>query len=256
MSAASRFAFTLPLHTLRNAARTAAIAALIALLAACGSSPSRPSGPGYHDVRPNETLSSIARRYGASVDDLVRWNKLANPNRIHVGQTLQVVANPGKPGDTGVASGSTDSTPLATSRGDPTQVQPSAPAPRATAAVPANAVKLAWPADGKTGRMPGRSGISIAAGAGAPVRAAASGRVAYVGSGLRGYGNMVIVDHGSNFMTVYAHNRRLTVQEGARVSQGQQIAEMGSTDASQVVLYFEVRHNGEPVDPLRVLPKR
>src|SRR5690606_15556142 len=110
--------------------------------------------------------------------------------------------------------------------------------------------------DGKAGRAGGRPGIAIAASAGTPVRAAAAGRVAYVGSGLRGYGNMVILDHGGTFMTVYAHNRRLTVQEGARVSQGQQIAEMGNTDASQVALYFEVRHKGEPIDPLRILPPR
>lgn len=230
-----------------SALRTLAVAMLLALLAACGSTPPSPPrtpavpppASGYYTVQRGDSLSIIANRYGQNVEDLARWNKLADPNRLNVSQVLQVVANPAGP------------RPSASQT-----VQPGSAARRATVGVPANAIKLAWPADGSTGRNDNRPGVAVHGPAGSPVRAAAPGRVAYVGDGLRGYGNMVIVDHGGNYMTVYAHNRRLLVNEGAQVRQGQQIAEMGDSGASQVGLYFEVRHNGEPIDPLRMLPKR
>ena len=134
-------AFAFPLPSALALLRAFVIAGVIALLAACGSSPSGPSGPGYHRVQPNETLSAIARRYGRDVDELVRWNRLANADRIHVGQVLRVAANPGAASDRGIAAGGpADVGDAGRPAGGSSQVKPSAPAPRATAAVPANAV--------------------------------------------------------------------------------------------------------------------
>lgn len=239
--------------------RLLAAAAALALLAACGTTSktggsSGHDGPGYHTVQANETLSSIARRYGQRPEDLVRWNKLTNPDRLYVSQVLQVAANPRSAAPTATpASASTDA-PLPPTGSSAAQTRE--PARRATVGVPANAPSLVWPAEGPSVRTGNRAGVTITGSAGAPVRAAAAGNVAYVGSGLRGYGNMVIIRHSSNFMTVYAHNRRLTAREGANVRQGEQIAEMGDSDSDRVGVYFEVRHNGEPIDPLRMLPKR
>lgn len=241
--------------------RLLAAAAALALLAACGTTSRTGStghdGPGYHTVQASETLSSIARRYNQRTEDLVRWNKLTNPDRLFVSQVLQVAANPRSASPAATPSGtvSASANPPVPPPGS-TPAQAREPARRATVGVPANAPSLVWPAEGPSVRTGNRAGVTVTGSAGAPVRAAAAGNVAYVGSGLRGYGNMVIIRHSSNFMTVYAHNRRLMAREGANVRQGEQIAEMGDSDSDRVGVYFEVRHNGEPIDPLRMLPKR
>ena len=92
--------------------------------------------------------------------------------------------------------------------------------------------------------------------AGDPVLAAADGRVVYAGSGLRGYGNLIIIKHNADYLTAYAHNQTLLVKEDQNVRKGQKIAEMGSTDADRVQLHFEIRKQGKPVDPARQLPSR
>ena len=99
-------------------------------------------------------------------------------------------------------------------------------------------------------------GIGIAGRAGDPVLAAAAGRVVYAGSGLRGYGNLIIIKHNNTFLTAYAHNQALLVREDQMVRQGQRIADMGSSDADRVKLHFEVRRQGRPVDPTAFLPRR
>lgn len=99
-------------------------------------------------------------------------------------------------------------------------------------------------------------GLAISGKAGDPVLAAADGRVVYAGSGLRGYGNLVIVKHNSTYLTAYAHNQSLLVKEDQAVRRGQKIAEMGSTDAERVQLHFEIRKQGKPVDPAKLLPPR
>jgi lipoprotein NlpD len=116
-----------------------------------------------------------------------------------------------------------------------------------------------WPASGPVlgGFEDGRSkGVDIGGKAGDPVYAAADGRVVYAGSGLRGYGNLVIVKHNATYLTAYAHNQTLLVKEDQSVRRGQKIAEMGSTDAERVELHFEIRKQGKPIDPLRLLPPR
>ena len=97
-------------------------------------------------------------------------------------------------------------------------------------------------------------GIDIAGAAGQPVTAGAAGKVVYAGTGLRGYGKLIIVKHNDTYLSAYAHNREILVKEGQQVAKGQKIAEMGNTDADQVKLHFEIRRQGKPVDPLRYLP--
>nr|AIA85933.1 peptidase_M23 [uncultured Delftia sp.] len=92
--------------------------------------------------------------------------------------------------------------------------------------------------------------------AGDPVYAAAAGRVVYAGSGLRGYGNLIILKHNNTYLSAYAHNQTLLVKEDQTVKQGQKIAEMGSSDSDRVKLHFEIRRQGQPVDPMRYLPAR
>jgi len=115
-----------------------------------------------------------------------------------------------------------------------------------------------WPARGKlvTGfsDTANLKGIDIAGKAGQPVLASAAGKVVYAGTGLRGYGKLVIVKHNADYLSAYAHNREILVKEGQQVTKGQKIAEMGNTDSDQVKLHFEIRQRGKPVDPLRFLP--
>ena len=157
--------------------------------------------------------------------------------------------------------------PQAPAPGPAPATQPASPAP-APASPPAAASGAAvaddedldwmWPAKGKlvTGfsDTANLKGIDIAGTAGQPIVASAAGRVVYAGTGLRGYGKLVIIKHNAKFLTAYAHNREILVKEGQQVARGQKIAEMGNTDADQVKLHFEIRRQGKPMDPLRYLP--
>lgn len=245
-------------------ARVCLVAGALLLLVACSSTPVQ---PGYHRVERGDTLYSIARKHRRSVQDLVRWNRLSNPNRIAVGQLLRVVP-PAGVATTGSRAKAAPPKTASAGASKPTNTQRAKPA-RAPARTPASPprpdpappkrIGLVWPADGRVIRQFNGSsskGIAIAGSAGAPVRAAAGGTVAYAGNRLRGYGNLVILKHASNYITIYAHNRRLLVAEGQSVRQGQTIAEMGDTDTNQVQLYFELRHDGRPTNPLRMLPAR
>ena len=119
-------------------------------------------------------------------------------------------------------------------------------------------VDWVWPARGKilTGFSEAASlkGIDIAGAVGQPVAASAGGKVVYAGTGLRGYGKLIIIKHNGTYLSAYAHNKEILVKEGQQVAKGQKIAEMGNTDADQVKLHFEIRRQGKPVDPLRYLP--
>jgi lipoprotein YgeR len=223
----------------------ALMAALLVLLSACGTTKVQ---PGYYRVQSGDTLTQIARKEGTSVSDLVRWNKLSNSNSIEVGQVLRVEPPAGQ------ASTSTPS--KARSKPQPTPRQTTT-AKRRTA--PPGAISLVWPAQGKVTRGydgSGSNGIVISNSSGTPVVAAAPGTVAYSGSGLRGYGHLVIVKHNASFLSIYAHNSKLLVKEGQRVTQGQKIAEMGNSDSKQVGLYFELRYDGQAVDPAGSLPSK
>jgi lipoprotein NlpD len=124
-----------------------------------------------------------------------------------------------------------------------------------------SATGWAWPAEGAViGRYSSNSslnkGIDIAGDLGQPVLAASDGTVVYAGSGLRGYGELLIIKHSDTYVSAYGHNRRLLVREGQKVKAGQVIAEMGSTGTDRVKLHFEIRRNGKPVNPLSYLPAR
>jgi lipoprotein NlpD len=145
-----------------------------------------------------------------------------------------------------------------------TEPPPPAPAPASAPAAVSGDVDWAWPAPGKViaGFSEGGNGaeatkgIDIAGKVGDPVLAAATGKVVYVGSGLRGYGNLVIVRHTPVYLSAYAHNSRILVKEGQQVTRGQKIAELGDSDADRPKLHFEVRQQGKPVDPMKYLPPR
>ncbi len=148
----------------------------------------------------------------------------------------------------------------------PRPVEPRVEAKPEAAAQPAPAavsgpddVPWIWPSAGKVVAPfseAGNKGFDFAGKAGDPVIAAGEGKVVYAGTGLRGYGELVIIKHNATFLSAYAHNRKILVKEGQQVSRGQKIAEMGSTDADSVKLHFEIRKQGKPVDPAQYLPKR
>jgi lipoprotein NlpD len=154
----------------------------------------------------------------------------------------------------------------ATAPASNTAPAPVAPRPVAPPPVPGPAAAVSevdgvvwgWPARGKLvhayGEGANPKGVAIGGSEGQPILASAPGKVVYAGSGLRGYGKLIIIKHNGTYLSVYAHNRALLVQEGDRVSGGQKIAEMGSSDAQQVGLHFEIRRLGKPVDPLKYLP--
>lgn len=235
--------------------------------------------PGYYTVRPGDTLIRIGLEHGQNWRDIARWSQLENPNAIEVGQVLRVVPPASAPAEVVVATGPRAVSPPGTvdTRGlegrgaTPSTGSPAAAASAAgptTGSAPAAAaapvggddeVQWAWPAAGAVlvGFDEGRNkGLAIGGRAGDPVLAAADGRVVYAGSGLRGYGNLVIVKHNAIFLTAYAHNQTLLVKEDQVVRRGQRIAEMGNSDAERVQLHFEVRRQGRPVDPARLLPPR
>jgi len=208
---------------------------------------------GYYTVKPGDTLLKIALEHGHSFRDLVSWNQLDNPNRIEVGQVLRVIA----PLNTGVVIQPVPKPVIAAAPVD------QASASGTSATVPATATEPAtnwiWPVGGAM--LAGfdevkNKGVDLAGKVGDPVLAVADGRVVYVGAGLRGYGNLIILKHDNVFLTAYAHNRTLLVKEDQAVRKGQKIAEMGDSDADRVKLHFEVRRQGKPVDPIKYLPLR
>ncbi|QCO67335.1 LysM peptidoglycan-binding domain-containing protein [Luteimonas yindakuii] len=251
----------------RHAFRIIAALAALALLSACGSSrvvreDGASSRPGTSVARPGQavtvqrgdTLYRIATSNGVSPLDLATWNGIAAPYTIYPGQRLRLYPQ-------GAATASRPATPPRTQGGGSTARPPSAtPATPAPAPV-RSSVAWRWPADGQlisrfTEGDPTRQGIGIAGASGQAVRAAGDGVVVYSGSGLVGYGELIIVKHDDNWLSAYGHNRSRLVNEGERVRGGQQIAEMGRSGAARDMLHFEIRHNGRPVDPLSYLPRR
>lgn len=142
--------------------------------------------------------------------------------------------------------------------GSATAARPSTASATPAAAGDDDKIDWLWPTTGKlvTGFSDGANlkGIDIAGNAGQPVLASAAGKVVYAGSGLRGYGKLVIVKHNGTYLSAYAHNSEILVKEGQQVTRGQKIAEMGNSDSDQVKLHFEIRRLGKPVDPLKYLP--
>lgn len=242
-------------------------AALAVSLLACSSSVVRDSGGGASRVststakpgattvvRRGDNLYRIASSNGITLRDLAAWNSIPAPYTIHPGQRLRLY-----PPSAGQRTGPVRTTTAGAKRTGATR--PHAP-PAVPAAPPvASGIAWRWPADGQlisryVAGEPTRQGVDIAGSGGAPVRAAADGVVVYSGSGLVGYGELIILKHNDAWLSAYGHNRRRLVNEGQLVKAGQQIAEMGRSGAARDMLHFEVRYNGKPVDPLQYLPKR
>jgi len=239
--------------------------------------------PGFYTVKPGDTMIRIGLESGQNWRDVARWNGIDNPNLIEVGQVLRVVApgvDTGAVGPKPVAAAKVEAKPLDAPRATSANASvPAGVAPVAVAAAPASVavassgpnsgsaavregdddIAWAWPASGSVLSPFDESrnkGIAIAGKLGDPVLAAADGRVVYAGSGLRGYGNLIIVKHNNTYLTAYAHNKALLVGDDQAVKRGQKIAEMGSSDAERVQLHFEIRRSGKPIDPVKSLPPR
>ncbi len=225
--------------------------------------------PGYYTVKPGDALIRIALDNGQSWRDVAKWNSLENPNRIEVGQVLRVVPP-------GVDPGAVTAKPIASAtkvESRPLDAKPpvgaaSAPAAAASSATGSAAAAATSEEDGLAWSWPvsqpvsagfdeqRNKGLDFAGKPGDAVLAVADGRVVYAGSGLRGYGNLVIIKHNNTYLTAYAHNRAMLVEQDQVVRKGQRIAEMGSTESDTVKLHFEVRKLGKPVDPSKLLPPR
>lgn len=208
--------------------------------------------PNVYVVRTGDTLYSIAWRYRIDYQDLLRWNDLDNPDNIRPGQRIRLAPAASTPARSPtVAAQTPPSRDAAADTSDPS------PAPPARG----GEGEWRWPTDGRVvgtfddGSLSGR-GIDIAGEEGQPVQATAAGKVVYSGSGLQAYGQLIIIRHSDDFLSAYAHNRELLVQEGKRVASGQQIARMGRNLDGNALLHFEIRYRGRPVDPLEYLPPR
>jgi len=227
--------------------------------------------PGYYTVKPGDTLTRIALEHGQSPRDIARWSQVENPNRIEVGQVLRVVPPSGQEVQVQpvsrplVSAGSLNQpaaaapTPSATPASAPASSAGTVPPESRPAAASDTDINWIWPTNGVVLASfddVKNKGVDIGGVAGDPVVAAADGRVVYVGAGLRGYGNLIILKHNNVYLTAYAHNQTLLVKEDQSVLKGQKIAEMGNSDADRVKLHFEVRRQGKPVDPAKYLPAR
>ncbi len=247
--------------------------------------------PEFYTVRKGDTLYSIALDQGLDYRELAQWNGITDPAAIRAGQPLRLSAPPQAAAVTaplktapGVVAQPLDGAPAAPAAAgvEGVKTQPKAvrvpysdqayaqlanlkpePVPAKTDPSPSpgrddDNIEWAWPANGKViSTFNGGTnfkGISIAGRLGQPVLASAPGRVIFSGTGIRGFGKLIVIKHNSIFLSVYANNSKLLVKEGETISQGQKIAEMGNTDADEVKLYFEIRRFGKPVDPLKLLP--
>jgi lipoprotein NlpD len=222
---------------------------------------SAPVAPGFYRVKPGDTLYGISRLFKQKPADLAAWNSLTESKQVNVGQVLRV-APPGAAGSAPAtataaapsAAGGKDLPPLIATPAKPVAEAPPAKATEEHAS--AAKATFAWPAKGEIVRKFGASGskgIDIAGKVGQPVKAAASGKVVYAGSGLRSYGRMIIVRHSNDYLTAYAYNDKLLVREGDSVKQGATIADMGTGPGGSAVLHFEVRKSGAAVDPVPLL---
>ncbi len=221
-------------------ARGIVIVCVLLAFSACGI-PRYVPDPDTHIVRRGETLFSIAWRYGKDPADVARWNQLGDGSLIHPGDVIRLSPSSGS---TRPASSSNRPAPK------PLPKVPTQPPPPWT-----------WPTSGKIsvefGGKPGTgTGVLINGKAGQAIAAAASGRVVYAGSGLIGYGQLIILKHNDTYLSAYGYNASLLVKEGETIRKGQRIATMGEGPERKARLHFEIRRNGKPVNPRQYLPAR
>ncbi|MBI4193828.1 MAG: peptidoglycan DD-metalloendopeptidase family protein [Betaproteobacteria bacterium] len=256
--------------------------------------PAPDARPGFHTVKKGDTLYSIALDYGLDYRELAAWNAI-DPARIQVGQQVRLTppggavttaplktapavvearplgaATPGAPAENvkvepkAVRMPYTDQAyaQLASLKPDASAVPKPEPLveQKAEPARGGDDPDWIWPTNGKIiGNFTEGAtlkGIAIAGRLGQPVVASAAGKVIFSGTGIRGFGKLIVIKHNNTFLSVYAHNNQLLVKEGQTVAKGQKIAEMGNTDTDRVKLHFEIRRFGKPVDPIKLLPDR
>lgn len=252
--------------------RAPCIAVLAVAMVACGSSPPAPvedrnrrtPGDGReYVVQRGDTLYSIAFRYGLDYRRVAAANSIPAPYTIYPGQRVTLreseVAAPSK------AKATAAPAPLKPAPAKPPVTKPSQPASKTVSPPPqpvytgAKVSTWRWPAEGRVTRGFSASvhkGIDIDGKRGNPVVAAAAGKVVYAGTGIVGLGELLIVKHNEVYLSAYAHNDALLVSEGDVVKSGQLIARQGSSGTSTVQLHFEIRREGKPIDPQKLLPKR
>jgi lipoprotein NlpD len=208
-----------------------------------------PTPPGQYRIQRGDTLYKIAFEHGLDYRSLAVWNNLSNPDYIRRGDLLRLT--PPRPD---VVAAPVARKPIAVSRS-----LKSEPVATDVHNIPPLTGPWFWPSQGELLVRFGvglSKGIDIGGERGALIRAAASGKVVYVGSGLRGYGRLIIIRHDEALLSAYAHNDSILVSEGLNVMGGQVIARMGDSDAERIKLHFEIREYGKPVDPLNYLPKQ
>ncbi len=217
----------------------------------------KPRPAAYYKVRAGDTLYAIAWRYGRDFRELARWNAIRPPYVIYPGQRLRLtpVARPRRQKTLAARTGSEERHKRERDhvKGTGERVKAS---PDST---PVRPLKWRWPARGRILQLQsplGVKGVDIRGKRGQAVLATESGEVVYSGSGLIGYGRLIIIKHNDMFLSAYAHNSSLYVKEGDHVRAGQKIAAMGSSGSDVVALHFEIRRNGKPVPPLEYLPPK
>lgn len=221
----------------------------------------------FYRVRQGDTLYSIAWRTGRDWKMLAEWNNLDSPHRIYTGQLLRLKPHSQSLADTKPVTQQVKPAVSATDRqkkSSSTAVTSSTPSTSAaTSDGQQFKQKLAWhwPVTGrllktyKQGDVT-RKGIVVSGTNASPVRAAEGGKVVYSGSGLIGYGQLVIIKHNNKYLSAYGYNSELLVAESDWVTKGTKIALMGTNENGQPALHFEIRRNGDPINPLSVLPRR
>lgn len=218
-----------------------------------------------HRVEKGETLYSIAWRFGLDYRNLAAINHIQPPYAIHVGQKLYLNTPMSNKSTYAIANKVQSTTPIVATN---TPIKTAA-TEQATKPVVAKADNVnknpvngwIWPTNGKilNGYQSSdgmNKGIDLTGNLGQPIKASAAGKVVYCGSGLRGYGNLIIIKHNDEFLSAYAHNQKLLVHEGQSVKTGEVIATMGDSEAKRTMLHFEIRRAGKPIDPLSFLPAR
>jgi lipoprotein NlpD len=222
--------------------------------------------PKYHLVNRGDTLYSIAWLYNIDFRGLAFTNSIVNPYTIYPGQKIHLHKRPASTGSN-LPDRSKSQVPAVIGKSTPSVASPSRqtaavstskPVAKAAAGYP---FRWQWPARQKIIRRYSSAssvhkGIDIQGNFGEPVHAANSGKVVYAGSGLVGFGNLLIIKHNERYLSAYGHNSKLVVAEGAQVKTGQKIAEFGDSGTDTVKLHFEIRRDGKPVNPLSLLPKK
>jgi len=221
---------------------------------------------GYHVVNRGDTLYAIAWRYRLDHRKVARWNNIGPPYTIYPGDKIRLRPPEQRAPSAPLARRSDKPSPPLPSRSGkadktadkPAARQSSQPKSRSSVAT-GGPIEWAWPTQGKlinASTPTAEKGITIGGQPGQTIQAAAPGQVVYSGSGLIGYGKLIIIKHNETYLSAYAHNDELLVKEGDSVSGGQRISTMGADSSGRAALHFEIRRDGQPIDPLQQLPQR